>query len=320
MRVDRVLVTSTVPDALNTNKAIRKYVATGFVDVLGQDAVLQSAYEAAPQVIGDNTPDLVLAVGGCGVDAASLNEIRRAADRAGARLALWVHDDPYEFDYADRATAVADIIFTSDAWAKVHYRFDRVHHLPLAGCKRTHFREIREDDPISVLLFFCGVGYPNRVAFLRQCKPVLEVYPVEIYGAHWPHDLPMAVNRRLTVDEMADKARNALLTLNIGRTLNIANRRYNLPASTPGPRTFEVALSGSAQVHFVDGLEIADYFDPDSEIVLFDAVSDLRRILEHAREEPEHYARIARAAQARALRDHTYSRRAETVIARVSDL
>ncbi len=320
MSVKRVLVTSTVPDRLNSNVAIRSYAATGFAELLGEDAVLCSAYEIAPDVIRREAPDLVFAIGGCGVDGASLNEMRRAADASGARFALWMHDDPYEFDYADRATAVADIIFTCDAWARLHYRFDHVHHLPMAGCPETHFREIKDSDPATVLMFFCGVGYPNRVDFLRQCKPVLESYPVEVYGAHWPSDLTMAVNKRLTAEEMADKARQSLLTLNIGRTLNIANKRYNLPPSTPGPRTFEVALSGSAQIYFVDGLEIAEYFDVSSEIVLFDSVADLRRILERAREEPEVYLNVARAAQQRALRDHTYQRRAETVIALASTI
>lgn len=320
MTIRRVLITSTVPDLQNSNRSIRTYAATGFGKLLGQDAVRECPYDVAPEIIRRDSPDLVFAIGGCGIDAAPLNEIRRSADKAASRFAIWMHDDPYEFDYADRATSVADVIFTSDAWAKPHYRYDRVHHLPLAGCERTHFREIEASNAATNLFFFCGVAYPNRVEFLRQCKPVLDSYPVEIFGAHWPEDLPMAVNKRLSAEEMADKASRSLLTLNIGRTLNIANRRYNLPASTPGPRTFEVALSGSAQVYFADGLEIGDYFDIESEIVLFDSVSDLRRILDHARDDPNYYLKIARAAQTRALCDHTYFRRAETVISHASEI
>jgi spore maturation protein CgeB len=320
MAIERVLITSTIPDLLNSNLSIRIYAATGFTNLLGDEAVSQCPYEVAPEIIKKHKPDLVVAIGGCGIDAAPLNEMRRAVDSVGARLALWMHDDPYEFDYADRALSVADIIFTCDAWAKRHYRFNQVHHLPMAGCERTHLRQIHSYDAINVLLFFCGIGYPNRVEFLRQCKSTLDQYPVEIYGNHWPDDLTMAANKRLTPEETADKVNHSLLTLNIGRTLNIANRRYNLPASTPGPRTFEVALSGSAQIYFVDGLEIGDYFDPNSEILLIDSVSDLRKILLHAREEPEHYLKIAQSAQDRALRDHTYQRRAETIILHASEI
>jgi hypothetical protein len=36
------------------------------------------------------------------VEAAPLRSLARSARRAGARLAFWLHDDPYEFDYRSR--------------------------------------------------------------------------------------------------------------------------------------------------------------------------------------------------------------------------
>lgn len=318
MTIRSVLITSTVPDRVNSNAAIRHYMVQGFVEILGEEAVFHCPYEVAPHSVRRLEPDLVFAIGGFGIDVASLLDLRRAADAVGAQLAVWAHDDPYEFDYANKATAVADVIFTCDAWAMQHYDFDRVYHLPMAGCPKTHFREITDASRLRTSLFFCGVGYPNRVELLRQCKSVLTSHEAEIYGAHWPPDLSMACNTRLTPAEMADKAQRSLLTLNVGRTLNIANQRFNLPPSTPGPRTFEVAMSGSAQLYFVDGLEIMDYFTPQKEIILFDSADELRDVIVEALDNPDKYLKIARAAQTRALEDHAYRNRAASVVQKLS--
>lgn len=310
----RLLVTNTVPDYLNANAAIRKYTATGFADILGEENVLEKPFDSAVKAILDNKPDLVFAVGGVGIDEADLWPLRRAADKVGAVLGFWLHDDPYEFDYAFRAEAIADIVFTNDAWASHHYRTTNVHHLPMAGCPRTHLREILPPEQRHISLFFCGIGYPNRVGLLRQARELLSRHTTVVTGAHWPQDLPFARNQRLTPTEMADSAQRAMITLNIGRDLDIANARYKLPPSTPGPRTFEVALSGSAQIYFVQGLEITDYFDPDSEIILFDSVSDIEAILARTHEEPTYFTSVGRAAQQRALKEHCYKHRARTVL------
>jgi spore maturation protein CgeB len=313
--VRRVTVTSTVPDALNTNWPIRTYLADGFREAVGEAQVAEAPFELATEAIARGKPDLVVAVGGVAIDGTDLRPLRRAADRADARLAFWLHDDPYEFDYAFRAEALADVIFSNDAWAVPHYRAQEVHHLPMAGCPKRHFREILPPSERAIGLFFCGVGYPNRIALLRRARQALERQVTVVRGDNWPDDLPFARNQRLSPDEAADCARHAMLTLNIGRDLNLANRRYGLPPSTPGPRTFEVALAGCAQLYFVTGLEIADYFEPGREIVLCDSAAELADILLRAAEEPEYFVEIAAAAQRRALQEHCYRHRAERILA-----
>ena len=80
-------------------------------------------------------------------------------------------------------------------------------------------------------------------------------------------------------------------------------------ASTCLPRTFEIALAGSAQVYWSGGSEIGEFFEPDEEIILVDGLRELAHTLERAREEPAFVAAIAAAAQRRALRDHCYEHR-----------
>lgn len=96
--------------------------------------------------------------------------------------------------------------------------------------------------------------------------------------------------------------------------MNIANRRYQLPQATPGPRTFEVALSGSPQLYFINGLEIGDHFTLDAEILPFDSVTDIARAIERTVDEPQEIYAIAQRAQIRALAEHTYVHRARSIL------
>ncbi|WP_449410377.1 CgeB family protein [Methylobacterium komagatae] len=310
----QVFVTSTSTDALNVNSAIRSYLVEGLRERVGQNAVAQAPLELACERVQRLRPKLVIAVGSLVPDAAGLGALRRAADAVGAQLAFWLTEDPYEFDYAFKAEILADVVFSNDGWATHHYRHGSVHHLPLAASPTRHLRRIRPDLSRDITVFFCGVAYPNRISLLRQADELLSRHPVEILGSDWPTDVRCASNRRLTADEMADHAAAAWLTLNIGRELDIANRRFALPQATPGPRTFEVALSGSTQLFFTTGLEICDVFEPEREILLIDGPRDIARAIERAQDQPAAILAIAERAQRRALRDHTYACRAQRML------
>jgi spore maturation protein CgeB len=314
--VRRVLVTSAVPDTVNTNSIIRTYLADGLREVLdnGQGQINDIPFELAADMVTQLRPDLVIVVGGVALDSVDLRQLRRVADATGSKIAFWLHDDPYEFDYAFRAEAIADVIFSNDSWAVHHYKAKHVHHLPLAGCPKRHFREILPKIERGISLFFCGIGYPNRVDLLRRAKKILEQQNTVIRGDNWPADLSFAKNQRLSTAEMADCAQHAMLTLNIGRDLNIANQTYELPPSTPGPRTFEIALAGCAQFCLVTDLEVTDYFTPDDEIILFDSIRDFENVLSRLAMDPEYFVEVGRAAQQRALTEHCYRNRAKKIL------
>lgn len=309
-----VLITSTFKDKINTNVGIRSYLADGMSELLGEAAVVVRPLELASDAILQYRPQLIVAVGSLVPDNSDMLAIRHSADAIGARVALWLHDDPYEIDYSFKADPLADIVFSNDLWSVSHYRHRNVHHLPLGASPKVHYRHLMPMNERTTDVFFCGVAYENRIDLVRRADRMLSQYSVEILGEGWPRDLRCAENRRLSPEEMADHASAAHLTLNIGRDLDIANLKYGLPASTPGPRTFEVALSGSAQLYAVSGLEICDYFEADKEILLIDSVSDIKDALERARDEPESIFAIAESAQRRALTEHTYVARARRML------
>jgi spore maturation protein CgeB len=312
--VNCVVVTSTIVDRLNTNARIRGYLSDAFAGLLGSHRVASCPLERAPAYLEQLRPSLVVAVGSLASDTSDLRRLRQSADRTGGLIAYWLHDDPYEFDYAFKAELYADTVFSNDAWSVIHYRHPNVHHLPMAAAPGVHWRRLVPVAQRDLALFFCGVAFPNRIEILSRADDLLSRYPVRVLGDGWPSEIRCARNRRLSSIEMGDYAQNAKLTLNLGRDLNIANLRYALPASTPGPRTFEIAMAGSAQLYFASGLEILDYFEPEKEIILFDEIGDIKRTIEQAYDDPESIDLIAKNAQQRALYEHSYLSRARRIL------
>lgn len=314
----RVLICGASPDSVNNNSVLREYVASGFRAQLSEESVRVCSLEGAEQVTRDFLPHLIIVFGSCMTAVANYLGVKAAALDVGACLAFWLHDDPYEFDYAYKIVPLADVVFTNDRWAATHYSHPRVYHVPLAADRAAHFREHKPNKERDV--FFCGVGFPNRVALLRDCVDSLRPFSVVVAGAEWPADLPFAENRRVPNSELPDLHASSLLTLNLGRRFNLANSRFNLDASTPGPRTFEAAAAGTVQCMFVEGFEIDDYFDERAgEILLFDSPGELRRHIEMLRDDPARAAAIALAAQRRAMKDHTYENRAARILEVVDD-
>lgn len=308
----RVLICSSSPDALNTNVQLRSYVAEGFsalVDVPGN--VRACAADEAPAAIAAMRPSLLVIFGTLYPDRVDLTDIALAAKNVGAHVAVWVHDDPYEFDFAFRAVEVADTIFTNESSAVRFYHHDRVRHLPLAASPVAHLRPIAEKSGVD--LSFCGYAYPNRIRFFLDLLPRL-AGRVAIVGAGWPSGHPSFSNVRMDVDALCDLYASSLCTVNIGRDFDLANERYRLTSATPGPRTFEAAMAGAAQLYFVSSLEITDYFAAGEEVALVDSVDDVAAWVERFRADPELNYRMRRLSQQRALRDHTYANRAATLL------
>jgi spore maturation protein CgeB len=303
----QVLVTSTFIDRLNTNASIRDYLFRSLIAILGSESVACCPLELAARRILDLRPRLVVAVGSLASDTSDLRRLRHSTDASGGLLVYWLHDDLYEFDYAFKAELMADVVFSSDSWSVFHYRHS-------AACPAVHSRSLLAVKQREYALCFCGVAYPNRMDLLRKADFTLCRYPVAVLIEGWPAEIRCARNSRPSAAAMADYAQHARLTLNIGRELNIANRRYALPSSTPGPRTFEIAQSGSAQLYFIPSLEILDYFEYESEIIHIDSMKDIKRAIERAYDEPDAIEGIAARAQSGALKDHAYINRARRIL------
>lgn len=314
MSARHVLVTGASPDNENRNTILRDYVAEGFREVLGSEAVTHMPLEVALSAARRHQPDLVLCFGSCMPDDADYLALRRHCDSTGAVLAFWLHDDPYEIDFSYRIDGIADVVFSNDRWSAEHYNHPSAHHLPLAASRAAHWRPISPGKDIGI--FFCGVAFDNRIRLVKDLKQVLQRYDTRILGDQWPEsEMPFARNRRLSNDELSRNYARALVTLNMGRDFHYANQRYRLDPSTPGPRTFEAAMAGTTQMYFVESLEIEEYYVPDKEIVLYNSVAEFEAKVRSLLGDPQSCLRIAARAQERTLVDHTYRNRAEAILA-----
>ena len=308
----RVLVVGASPDQLNSNTHIRSYVVNGFKSYLGRDFAREVSLEHAENAIRSWTPNIVVIFGSCMPDVSGYLGIKKLCKSLEVPIAFWLHDDPYEFDYSPKVERIADWIFSNDRWASMHYNSDNVFHLPLAGCPETHFRDWSSQKKHQI--FFCGVAFPNRIQLISDLSGILSKHTTYICGRGWPQENEYIQNKILSNKEVTDLVSSSTVTINIGRNFNLANNRFQLDPSTPGPRTFEAAMSGSVQLYFSDSLEIADYFTPNKEILLFDSPNSFKLHIEKMLDQPEEAKNIALTAQKRALNEHTYENRCRQLL------
>ncbi len=312
----RILVAPAQPQDTGHDALRRADIVQGLGEVVGGAAVTTCRYESAARQIRRDRPELVLLVGSCLSDRADYGAVRRACDDVEARLAFWAFEDPFEFDAHVKISGLADFLFSVDRWAAEHYSRERVWHLPPAANPR------RFGQPMPVAwanrtrdVFFCGQGYANRLQLLADLSPTLAHCRAEIFGSGWDlKAVPNARNAELEPNDISAAYASSRVVLNIGRAASTANARYQLDPSTPGARTFEAAMAGSCQLLFADSLEVLDYFELGSEILLFDSPADFRVQLERLLADGELAQSIGAAARRRALRDHTYAARARTLL------
>lgn len=307
----KVLVVGASYDSVNNNSVLRKFVAEGFEEILGKENVLESDLFTADLVIKSFIPDLVLVFGSCMPDESSYSELRKVCDKHQVPIAFWLHDDPYELDFKFKAEIYGDFLFSNDRWAAEFYS-KKCHHLPMAASVKYHYR-----DPNSFYendIFFCGVAFDNRKQLISDLQPVLQTMNTLVLGADWPAELEFAKNQRISNQQFGDYCSRSKFVLNIGRHLNLANKRFDLIASTPGPRTFEAAMSGCVQLFYVESLEILDYYEPGEEILLFNNKQEFCQQIEKLIDDESKLREISIAAQNKTTKFHTYKNRAEKIL------
>lgn len=309
-----LLITGLCPDGSNTNARIRYAIEIGANRTGIFDSVHQSPIEAVFSRKNIDY-DIVLAVGSGTLDTVPFEKLYRNVHKNGGVVIFWTHEDPYEFDLNKRLLNYCDWFFTNERSALPFYGSDKVSWLPLAA-DLNYRRTIQPFADRSLDLFFCGYGYPLRMHILeRLLGSEISLFDIGIFGPNLRPVLGDSVSdRRLSTDEMADICASSRLVLNIGRDMNIANNRFNIIPETPGPRTFDVALSGAPQLLFNDGVLIEHFYDPGKEIILFDNVSDAIESIKRFNKFPNEGEKIAIESQKRTNNHHLYQHRVADIM------
>ncbi len=308
----KVLICGEAPLESQANASIRSSIRDGWIEYLSAPRVSCASLDGAAAAIAAIRPDLLLCVGSYLPEAAYFGEASRIARAAGAVCAFWATEDPYEKDASYRIERHFDAIFTCDRWTRRFYDHSRVFHLPLAGCPRRHHVAIECDAARPVDVLFCGVAFANRREIIAALMPALRGLKLSVIGPGWGGEAGFSEQR-------VDKARlielyaRSKIVLNLGRSLNFENARYQIAASTPGPRTFEAAMAGGMQLFHEDSPEIRDYFEED-EVPGFSGALEFQRLLDRFVQADALRTETAARAQRRALADHSYARRARQLV------
>lgn len=301
---------------LNTNHHLNNFVIEGLSSLIGSENVHYSEFENIIKKLDLIKPNFLLIFGSIMPDSSNFADIKSKCNKINCKLIFWLHDDPYEFDASKKINLIADFIFTNDKYTSNFYNRTNVYHLPLAASPTFHYRPLNETKNVDIM--FCGVAFSNRLRIIKDLHPILDKYKTIIKGDGWPQDIKYFQNKRIKSDDLVSLYSSSLVTLNMGRHLNLANEKYLLDASTPGPRTFEAAMAGTVQFFFVESLEITDYFKKDSEIIFFDSPKSFKSQFEKIFETRNLAMSIAKNAQNRALLDHTYAIRLNKMISLVN--
>lgn len=312
----KVLMIGSFPDRVNSNAILRRCAADGFRALTEVELALDACPEQHPQLIDGEAWDLVVFMGSILLDWFDLYPVidrARANLAAGGKLALWLHDDPYEFDAAHRYDGAFDRVYTTDPTAQLYYRRrEPTDWLPLAASPALHYRApaapVRAWD-----FFFCGEAYGNRVATVQEIEEA--GFGGRVFGTNWPGHLRSAVNARLGAAALCDYYNAAPATLVLGRNLDLRNNLYRLRQSLFGPRVFEAAMAGAAQIVWDADRQLFGEFESGVHLIAVADPAELREGLRLLTSDSEANLALRRNAVDHAMASHTYAHRAQKIIA-----
>jgi spore maturation protein CgeB len=232
---------------------------------------------------------------------------------------LWVTEDPYELPINLRNADLFDKIFTNDSASVAKYS-GRAVHLPFAGSPWLHEQKVRDTEECRYDLLFVGTAWPNRVALLRSLMDGISnlktkfALPTNPFLPPIDLNLPSsAINWRTSNSDFVRLANAIKGSFDIHRDFTTSIDTPST-AATPGPRLFEIALAGTCQL--VDGSlpEVTQYFEAGREIEVFNGAPHALEALRELLNNPQKRNDMAVAAQARAIRDHTYAHRISEIL------
>lgn len=174
-------------------------------------------------------------------------------------------------------------------------------YLPLAvNPDRYPFHRVSHPLP---RLVFAGKCSPHRHRIFAEIRAA--GLPLDLYGPSSGHFLRFWRNRRLSSGTLARLYRSHLAVFNLPQPGNTENG-LNL-------RAFEIPAAGGIGT-YPDVLDLPKCFEPGKEILVYKDPADLATGFEALLLDPPRAAAMIEAGRDRVLRDHTFARRAETIL------
>lgn len=260
------------------------------------------------QKVSDFKPEVIF-----GIAQSPFNDIDILSElkKAGITLCYWFTEDYRIFEYWKTIAPHFDYFFTIQKdpfWQEMTQAgCKNYHYLPMAF--DTHFKCSDEKAEPKIPVSFVGAPYPNRVHFFSRFSN----NGFQIYGEDWnkyPNPFVVIGDRRITEYEARSIYHRSLININL----------HSSPF--PGelgkgdfvnPRTFELAGMGCFQLTDIRKL-MTLHFDPAEEIIALSSWEDMTKAVEYFLDHEEEREDIAKRAQTRVLREHTYQHRAQEIV------
>ncbi|MFP4501913.1 MAG: glycosyltransferase [Candidatus Hydrogenedentota bacterium] len=160
-------------------------------------------------------------------------------------------------------------------------------------------------------LSFAGAGYPNRNNLFRG----LTDYDFKIWGVNWtdPALAPLLQRpgQRFNTEEFMKMVAGATINLNLHASTRAEG--VDPKCDAVNPRVFEIAAAGGFQL-CDPCLGIENHFDLEHELPTYTDLKSLRAQIDYYLANPDTRRTVAQRAQERALRNHTYTQRAQQML------
>jgi glycosyltransferase involved in cell wall biosynthesis len=292
---------------------------------LGIQRAAEALFGGDNVVLADNRTLVQLAASGdhptliC-VDGQRLN--RKLIERvrpAFRTLVLWLFEDPFMLEFNRANADLFDTIFTNEPSCVGSY-MGKGHYLPLGASRTFHLRPVLADDALEYDIFFAGTMWPNRVGPLRALlkrfpdKRFKLICPTNVYLPPLPRDIAAhAIQWPISHESFVDFANASRVTLTMFR--DYASHSRNGRATAPGPRLFELALAGTAQVVHVDAATPVDNFAVIDGTTCCASLGTLLTEVRGLLADPALRQARAAAAQRAANKAHLFENRLQTIAA-----
>lgn len=232
-------------------------------------------------------------------------------------MILWTFEDPFLLEFDINISIYFDYVFTNDPACVPFYKTNS-HYLPLGGSESIHYREVKESDNLDYDIFFAGTMWPNRVGVLRRIIASFPharmklICPCNEYLPPLPNDLLEHVIRRpISMEAFVDFANASAVTLTLFR--NYASHGTVGQATAPGPRLYELALAGTAQVVELPSEMDERYLKELNGIGIARSAEEIAHQIATILDDKLLRKRLASAAQTSVMEGHLYKNRLQKI-------
>ncbi|QCE35012.1 glycosyltransferase [Acetobacteraceae bacterium] len=300
-------------DTHNPNAYITLGINWAAQEVFSKENVVLADTHTLAKIAAQGRHSTLIVLDGQRLDRALIRRIKPAF----STLILWTFEDPFMQDFNLENAGLFDFIFSNDPESALAYG-NKGHYLPLAASTKLHTRAIKNASELDYDIFFAGTMWPNRTRTLTE---IIDAFPdarLKLICPVNPYLPPLtdkisslALQRPISHEAFVDFANSSAVTLTLFR--DYASHGDVGQATAPGPRFFELALAGTAQVVESVPKMNREYLDVLEGVQLADNTSDLIEEIRKILENNAHRKRLAKKSQKSAEKLHLYEHRLQQI-------